>query len=177
MKDRSSGLRITPETKVGEFLAHYPQLEELLIEMAPAFGKLRNPLLRRTVGRVATLRQAAGIGGIDLSTMINTLRKAAGQEEFVTSGESGTVEAGTRPIWMATAKIAVTLDARPLLDAGEQPVGRVLRELSRLGAGQIYELITPFAPEPLIDQARAKGFDAWCVEDTPGIYKTRFIRR
>lgn len=42
---------ITPETRVGELLDAYPQLEEALIRMAPAFAKPKNPLLRRTVAR------------------------------------------------------------------------------------------------------------------------------
>ena len=40
---------ITPETKVGELLTHYPELEELLLQFSPAFATLKNPILRRTV--------------------------------------------------------------------------------------------------------------------------------
>lgn len=127
-------------------------------------------------GKAATLRQAAAIGGVDLSTLINTLRKAAGQEEYASSGENGPVEAEEQPGWFAQEKIAATLDARPMLEAGEQPVGRVMRELARLEGGRIYELTTPFAPEPLIEQARSKGFEAWCREERPELYKTCFIR-
>lgn len=45
---------ITPKTRVGELLEKYPELEETLMELAPAFQKLKNPVIRRTIGKVAT---------------------------------------------------------------------------------------------------------------------------
>lgn len=55
----STELIITPKTKVLQLIETYPQLEELLIEMVPTFEKLKNPVLRRTVAKIATLQQAA----------------------------------------------------------------------------------------------------------------------
>jgi hypothetical protein len=49
---------ITKDTRVAALLRDYPETEELLIGMSPAFTKLRNPVLRRSVARVATLGQA-----------------------------------------------------------------------------------------------------------------------
>ena len=54
-------LLIGPETTVGAMIEAYPELESVLVEMAPAFAKLRNPVVRRTVAKVATL----GAGGQD----------------------------------------------------------------------------------------------------------------
>ena len=70
---------IGPETTVGALLEAYPELESILVEMAPAFAELRNPVVRRTVARVATLEQAAKIGGISLQAMILRLRNVTGQ--------------------------------------------------------------------------------------------------
>lgn len=72
-------LPIHPETKVGALLDAYPELEAVLISIAPAFEKLRNPILRRTVAKVATLEQAARIGGVRVRDLVNQLRQAAGQ--------------------------------------------------------------------------------------------------
>ena len=46
-------LEITSQTKVAVLLEHFPELEETLIAMAPPFKKLRNPVLRRSVAKVA----------------------------------------------------------------------------------------------------------------------------
>ena len=59
---------ITPDSKVGALLQEFPQLEEVLMRMSPAFGHLRNPILRKTVAKVATLRQIAKIGDVPLET-------------------------------------------------------------------------------------------------------------
>jgi len=72
-------LLVGPETTVGAMIEAYPELESVLVEMAPAFAKLRNPVVRRTVAKVATLEQAAKIGGINLRTMILRLRNVTGQ--------------------------------------------------------------------------------------------------
>jgi len=69
---------ITPATRVAQLLDAYPQLEDLLVKQAPAFERLKNPILRRTVARLTTLERAAGIAGIDVRTLVRRLREAAG---------------------------------------------------------------------------------------------------
>ncbi|MBR9976721.1 MAG: DUF1858 domain-containing protein [Bacteroidetes bacterium] len=75
-------LEITPQTKVAELLEAHPQLEDVLIDMAPAFRKLKTPLLRRTIARVATLRQAAMTGDLPVSDVVGRLREAVGQPPY-----------------------------------------------------------------------------------------------
>ena len=53
---------ISGGTKVAALLSEHPELEDLLISMSPAFIKLRNPVLRRSVARIATLREATAVG-------------------------------------------------------------------------------------------------------------------
>ncbi len=64
--------------KVLELIETYPELEDVLIEYAPAFKNLKNPVLRRTVAKIATLQQAAAIGGVKTEELINRLRKRGG---------------------------------------------------------------------------------------------------
>jgi hypothetical protein len=67
--------QIQPSTKIAQLLDAYPELEEVLIEMAPPFKKLRNPILRKSVAKVATLQQAAIVGRLDPSAMITSCAK------------------------------------------------------------------------------------------------------
>lgn len=152
---------ITPETKIGALLDKFPQLEDVLIEMAPAFKKLRNPILRKTVAKVATLKQVAQIGDVNLGTLINTLRSKVGMNGIEGwSSEAGS-DSQSAPSWWDKARIVQRLDARPIIEAGDQPVNRVMNELKKLKENEIYELITPFAPAPLIDMAKKQGFRTW----------------
>ena len=57
MEKSESNFQISPETKIGSLLDRFPDLEKTLLEMAPEFKKLRNPILRKTIARVTSLRQ------------------------------------------------------------------------------------------------------------------------
>lgn len=166
---------ITPDTKVGALLDAYPALEETLIELSPAFGKLRNPILRKTVGKVATLRQAAQVGGVSLGTIITTLRRKAGLESIATADGESPADT-SQPAWFSRDKIAQSFDARPLLQSGQHPMAIVMEHLGKLPPGGIYELITPFVPAPLLDMAAKKGFASWSVTEAPDCVKSYLTR-
>lgn len=167
---------ITPQTRVGELLDAYPELEKVLIEMSPSFAKLRNPVLRKTVAKVTSLSQAARVGNLSIENVVNRLRQAAGIEESFEHGEVEAQSEMTRPEWFDQAKIRVRLDARPLLEGGEKPVAAVMVGLNSLRPGEIYQLTAPFLPAPLIDMAKAKGFEAWTVAEVQDVVRVYFCR-
>lgn len=158
-----TGLTISPKTKVAELLQAYPELEEALVDLVPAFEKLRNPVLRRTVARITTLQQAAVIGGAKVDDLINHLRKAVGQDTF--SGAEAAAYNMQKPSWFAPDRIVGGLDARPMLAAGEQPVNQVIAELNVLQPGAIYKLVAPFLPAPLVDKATSLGISHWITQE------------
>ncbi|MFV0347044.1 MAG: DUF1858 domain-containing protein, partial [Halodesulfovibrio sp.] len=57
-------MEIRQETNILDITKAYPFLVDALAEYNGAFEKLRNPVLRNTLGRVATLGQAAAMGQI-----------------------------------------------------------------------------------------------------------------
>ena len=105
-----SELIITPKTKVLELIEAYPQLEDILIDYAPAFKKLKNPVLRKTVARIATLQQAAAVGHVKVEDLINRLRSEVGQDLF--SGQSSVAYNTVKPGWFSEDSIDEGLDAR-----------------------------------------------------------------
>ena len=175
MSDNKTNIDITPETKVGALLDSYPQLEELLIKLAPPFAKLRNPILRKTVAKVTSLRQAAKVGGVNIGELVNALRKEIGQTETVSNLEETDSANVPKPEWMNN-KIAESLDARPMIENGEQPVGIVMQKLHKLENNELFELITPFEPAPLIDKAKEQGFSTWINKFANDLVKTYFCR-
>jgi uncharacterized protein (DUF2249 family) len=56
-------------------------------------------------------------------------------------------------------------------------VEQVLRELSALGAGEAYELVTPHVPGPILERAAAIGIAGDTVEAGPEEFVTTFTRR
>lgn len=187
---------ITPETRVGALLEAYPELEPVLIEFAPAFNALRNPVLRRTVAQVATLRRAAGVAGVPARELVVALRKAAGlpvddcaaddaaldsasclSQAPVTGDEKkrGRVPA-PRPDWRDDSRVCVTLNADELLAAGETPLTRVTQAL-RDHPGGVVRLVSSFEPTPLLEALEKAGHRVWCVRGENGNYTSYFAPR
>ncbi len=168
---------ITPDTKIAALLNYYPDLEPVLIDIAPAFKKLKNPVLRKTIAKVATLRQVAQIGDIGLGALINQLRKASDIDSEYDESDKIAATSPEPPVWFDSNLIYKTLDARPILDAGEHPLSIVMKDLKAVPEGDIYELLTPFFPAPIIDMATGKNFTTWSKQEKPELFKTYFFMK
>jgi len=166
-------LIITPKTRVGELLDVYPELESVLLELSPAFKKLKNPVLRKTVGKVATLQQAAALGNISVTEVINILRMEVGQQLFdgVESGDEINYE---KSEWFDPGKVSVSFDATPLINSGENPMLEVLAHLEKTNSGEIFLLTTPFVPAPIIELISKKGYSHYCQKSDQGSCSTYF---
>ena len=77
-------MQLTPKTRIADLIKTYPFLLDYLAGYAPEFQNLRNPVLRNTVGRVATLGMAAGMGHLELPRLLadlrETIQKQSGDE-------------------------------------------------------------------------------------------------
>ncbi len=166
---------ITPDSRIGELLERWPGLEAVLVDLSPHFQALSNPVLRRTVARVATLRQISTVSGVPLGVLVEKLRAGAGLSPIVVTDEAGG-DATERPAWAVEGAVVRTLDARAAIEAGEHPMPQVMADLARLEGGQVYELVTPFVPAPLLDLARARGFAGHSVTEAPGLVRSYFRR-
>ncbi|MBD3273828.1 MAG: DUF1858 domain-containing protein [Candidatus Marinimicrobia bacterium] len=170
----NKSLIITPKTKILDLIQAYPVLEDVLIDYVPAFKKLKNPVLRKTVARVATVRQAASVGEVPVQDLVNRLRSAVGQDLYSEGGDRE-YNTGEKPHWFDEQKVSHELDVQSLLDEGNQPVHQVLADLKSLPENEIYAVIAPLLPAPLIDKAESLGFDHWVVQNNFGEYKIYFF--
>lgn len=148
--------------KVSDLLDAYPHLGDTLLELSPAFSKLRNPILRRTVAKVTTLQQAAKVAGISPILLLETLRQAAGLP-IDGSNESIDIEneQKDKPEWFDETNITIRFDARPIIESGENPMQEIIRLSKELQNNQIMELTAPFKPVPIMDLLKSKGFEVW----------------
>ncbi|MCK5839401.1 MAG: DUF1858 domain-containing protein [Bacteroidales bacterium] len=171
-KLKDNQFSITPKTKIADLLIAYPEVENLLIEMAPAFAKLKNPVLMKTIARVTTLQQAALIGKVAVGEMVNKIRNFVGQSglDIAEPGQ----ENSEKPNWFDPDNIETTLDGRPILAKGEHPLGQVFQDLLKLPEGKTYLLITPFLPAPLVEKIQEKGYNTW-TDEKDGLFNTYII--
>ncbi|BCD61089.1 MULTISPECIES: DUF1858 domain-containing protein [unclassified Nitratiruptor] len=156
-------MEITLDTKIADLLKEYPFLEEELIKINPKFKKLKNPILRRTVAKIASVKQAAVVGGMDPVDLVNQLRSLVGQEPLAVEVQRQSQE--IRPDWSFETP-SITLDADKLLDEGKNPLAEVTKELKSLPKGSVLVLTSDFKPEPLIDTLKEKGYKVFCDEST-----------
>lgn len=73
-----------------------------------------------------------------------------------------------QPDWFSTNLISELLDAREMLKSGQHPLAEVIQRTSDMKPGQIFELITPFTPMPMIEKIMDKGFSVYvkAISDT-----------
>ena len=161
-----------------EIFEEYPGLEERLIEIVPTFKKLKNPVLRKTVAKIATVQQAATIANMEVNKLVNMLREQAGQElENLDHNPDNYSLNFSRQDWMDEAKITATLDLGPILESGEHPVHQVIADLKTLKHGDIYQISSPFLPAPLIDKASSLGFDHFIQDAGDGAVRVYFTMK
>ncbi len=157
-------LIITPKTKIYDLLEAYPDLEDVLIDSAPEFRKLKNPVLRKTIARITTISQAAIIGRLNVEDLVNRLRSAIGQKNITQSDEGGTKYVTARPDWFSEGSVVRSIDIRDMLNRGEQPVFEVMAAIKKLNKNEILETIAPFIPAPLLDKTLGLGYRHWLVK-------------
>ncbi len=69
-------MEIKPDTKLFDLLREYPFLLEFLANYNPEYQKLRNPVLRNTMGRLATIERIAEMGKVPLEKLISDISEA-----------------------------------------------------------------------------------------------------
>lgn len=173
-----SQLAITPDTKVAELLEHYPKLEDVLIGIAAPFKKLKNPFLRRSVAKVASLRQAAAVGRLPVSELVDRLRASVGQSPLADLTTDDTPDYfSEQPTWFDPMKIKTSIDEEKDVAADQMPLVPVAHAADALKEGEILELVTSYLPAPGIDIMRTKGFLVWSKQEQPGLIRTYFCKR
>jgi TusA-related sulfurtransferase len=154
---------ITLETKIADLLNNYEGMKDILIDINPKFEKLNNPILRRTIAKVAGVRQAAIVGGMKPMELLNQLREAVGQT-VITQKEKIVEEFIEKaPEWI-TQEPKVSLDANMILDNDQNPLVELHKTLKKLEKGDIVLLLSDFQPEPLIEEFIKKGHQLYCQE-------------
>jgi DUF438 domain-containing protein len=93
-------MKMNPKTKVNDLLARYPFLKDFLVKLNPEFKMLDNMVMRKTVGRLATLGKAAMICGMDVKKLIDDIaveiKKKTGEVISISYAENSMDEQDVR---------------------------------------------------------------------------------
>jgi uncharacterized protein (DUF2249 family) len=166
-------VEITPQTKIDDLLTTYPELELFLMDLNPKYKKLKNPILRRTIAKIATLTQVAKIGGYEVNELVNLLRAEVGQEplEGTVSESDKSQEQKATPKWIHNPPTK-QLDATALLDQEKNPMQEVTAALKELKPEEHLLLTSDFLPAPLIEAFEKQGYEVYSEELNENSYRT-----
>lgn len=73
-------MELSSKTRLTKVLDAYPFMVDFLVGVSSRFKLLKNPVARNTVGRTATVGQAASIGGIDVEILLAKMAAKIEQE-------------------------------------------------------------------------------------------------
>lgn len=163
--------------KISEVLQKHPELLDTLVDLSPAFGKLRNPIMRKVQTRLVTVAQAAGIAGLEPAELTRRLNEAAG----ITAPDDASVAAPPPcpegpPPWVATAPYSTEIDVRPLMARGEEPFKAIMAVARPVPVGSAFRLRAGFEPLPLYDVLAKQGFAHWARQQAPDEWEIVFFR-
>jgi TusA-related sulfurtransferase len=162
--------------RISTVLGRDPRMLDVLLACSPAFGHLRNPLLRKTMARLATVEHAARVAQIDPQVLLTRIN-AALAGEAVPDAPIRRIDAPAEPTRPdALSRLLddqiVECDVREDLRSGREPINRIMAAARTVSAGQALRLRAIFEPVPLYPVLARKGFahfterladDDWCV--------------
>ena len=94
VKQKESTMELSSKTKVTELLLTYPFLRGFLISLDPQFKALDNPVMMKTLGRVATLGRVTMVTGVSLEKLMPAIAEEVKKQTndiLVVKDEAGEV--------------------------------------------------------------------------------------
>ena len=175
MKLANKKIEVTPDTTVHNLLEAYPELEDVLINIAPPFKKLKNPLLRKSVAKVATIKHVSSVGNVPLNELLYKIREATGQETKTEFYEDKNYFSD-KPEWFSKDKIVLSITEDELIEKDKMTLIVILEKAKDVKTGSIIELITSFLPAPGIDILKFKGYSVWTKKESEDLIKSYFLK-
>jgi uncharacterized protein (DUF2249 family) len=162
---------INANTKIAAILKHNPATLEAIISLSPGFEKLRNPLLRKLMAGRASVSLAGRIGGCSMEAIFAKLKPLG----FETDNTIPVISEKREAPDFIKSKQIVTLDVRPIIDAGSDPLSAILEKIKTL-QGQVLKILNSFEPIPLMQLLQKQGFESYAEEINDNLVETWFYR-
>jgi len=153
----ASAERFDADSHVADVIAADPEAVDRLAELHPTFRRLRDQEGRETVGRMATLRDAAQIAEVPVAVLLAVVN---GEIPAPCAAGSWDDEEELRPAWMDRfdEAAALRIDVRPILSDGHDPFSEIMAVVDTVPVAGGLTIDAPFNPAPLRRVLGRKGF-------------------
>lgn len=167
---------VGPEDRVNDVLARDEHLVDVFVRHSAHFNKLRNRAMRRVMGRLVTVQDAARLADVPVGDLLRDLNAALG-------AAAPTVDPSTQPAAIprtgrshpADAPV-VTVDVRDDLRQGREPLARIMLGVSTLHEDEVLRVRAIFEPVPLLAVLAKRGFASETVQHGPDDWSVWFWR-
>jgi len=169
---------LNANTKIAAVLKGHPGALEAIISISPKFTKLRNPILRKLMAGRTSLAMAARVGGCSVNDFFEKLQPLGFEiDTSVQPSEINDMKAMPQLLKDISPQRLVSLDVRPILAAGADPLTLILGKVKELREGQVLEIINTFEPRPLMGLLKKQGFDSYAAIIKNDLVKTYFFKQ
>ena len=176
----TGGAVIKATDTIHAVLAKHEHLLDVLVMASPAFEKLRNAAMRRTMARLVTVEQAARIGRVDPAVLLDRLNHAVEHPDAPLAAPTPAAEPApdVDPSHVPDAlrripsALVIECDVREDLRAGREPFHRIMDAARATPDGGVLKVRATFEPAPLYSVLAKQRFshvteriadDDWCV--------------
>ena len=157
-------MTINSNTKIGSILKARPDALEAIISLSPKFEKLRNPIIRKMMANRTSIAAASKIAGCEVNDFFEKLQPLGFEIDTTTLHVKLERRLPQFMHQMGNDHV-IDIDVRPILSAGKDPLGLIIRTISELKQGQVLKIINSFYPEPLVMLLEKRGFESY-VDNT-----------
>ena len=167
---------VGPEDRVNDVLARDEHLVDVFVRHSAHFNKLRNRAMRRVMGRLVTVQDAARLADVPVGDLLRDLNAALGVVASVATVSDTPVASARAERSHPADKPVVTVDVRDDLRNGREPFARIMSGVSSLGDEQVLEVRAIFEPVPLFAVLAKRGFASESVQHGPDDWSVWFWR-
>ena len=149
--------RFDADSHVADVVAADPGVVDRLAALHPTFRRLREQEGRETVGRMATLRDAAQIAAVPVAVLLAVVN---GEIPAPCAAGSWDDEEEQRPAWMDRfdEEPAQHIDVRPILADGHDPFFEIMAVVDTVPVAGGLTIDAPFNPSPMRRVLGRRGF-------------------
>lgn len=167
-------MEISSNTNIAKIIKENKQAIDVISTINPHFKKLKNPILRKLLASMVTVEQAAKIGGVPSSVILNKLAEI-GFTIMENPMQENSEDSNTFSFQVNRNKL-FTLDVRPYIQKEEDPFAIIMKGIKQLPSDYTFLLINSFEPVPLISLLKKKGYEAYVKKINNELYETYFQR-
>jgi uncharacterized protein (DUF2249 family) len=176
---------IVATDRVSDVIARDEALVEIFVRHAAQFERLRSRTLRRVMGRLVTVEQAARMGGVAVELLLRDLNGALTAPLAEDTPIAVAVACAKPPLAHETKPAlhgyppgseVVEVDVREDLRAGREPFSKIMSAVGALRPAQVLRVRAIFEPVPLFTALAKRGLTHASRQDGPDDWSVWFWR-